>query len=85
VRRILRTPHTARARSYEVFGATNPRFRAAGDREAARQRVRENRAFDAEYDVALARWTAGNRRHAVFPYGTWWMRVHHGARCRPPP
>lgn len=85
VRRILRTPHTARARSYEVFGSLNPRFSAAGDREAARQRVAELRAFDADYDRALARWTAGERRHDIFPHGTWWMRVHHGARCRPPP
>jgi len=85
VRRILRTPHTARARSYEVFGSRNPRFSAAGDREAARRCVAELRAFNEEYDLALARWTSGNRRHAVFPHGTWWMRVHHGARCRPPP
>ncbi len=83
-RRVVRTPHTARARSYEVFGKLNPRFSAAGDGEAAAARVAELRAFDREYDAALARWTAGDRK-VIFPYGTWWMRVHHGVRCRPPP
>jgi hypothetical protein len=84
VRRVLRTPHTARARSYEVFGKVNPRFRAAGDRERARRKIEELHEFDVSYDCALARWTRGDRR-AVFPYGVWWMRVHHAARTRPPP
>ena len=83
-RRVMRTPHTARARSYEVFGKVNPRFSAAGDREAAAAKVAAMRQFDAEYDAALVRWMKGDRR-AVFPYGTWWMRVHHQARIRPPP
>jgi len=84
VRRVLRTPHTVRATSHEVFGKVNPRFRAAGDLELARAKIVDNRRFDAEYDRALGQWTAGDR-NAVFPYGTWWMRVHHGARVRPPP
>jgi hypothetical protein len=83
-RRVMRVPHTARGRSYETFGAINPRFSAAGDREAAVEAVRKRRQFDADYDRALARWTTGDRR-VQFPHGTWWMRVHHGARCRPPP
>ncbi len=83
-RRVTRTPHRARARSYEVFGKVNPRFSAAGDLELARNKIAEDRQFDADYDAALARWTAGDRR-VRFPHGTWWMRVHHGARCRPPP
>jgi len=83
-RRVMRTPHTARARSHEVFGARNPRFSAAGDGEAARRKVAWLRDFNAQYDRALAAWTSGNRR-VPFPYGCWWMRVHHGARCKPPP
>lgn len=83
-RRVMRTPHTARARSYEVFGKVNPRFSAAGNRRAARCEVVALRRFDADYDHALAQWTAGNRK-VLFPHGTWWMVVHHGARCRPPP
>lgn len=83
-RRVLRTPHTVRANSYEEFGAVNPRFSAAGDRQAAQRKIASVRQFNHDYDEALGAWTAGDRR-AVFPYGTWWMVVHHGARCRPPP
>lgn len=83
-RRVQRTPHTARAHGYEVFGKINPRFSTAGDRELAKRKADELRAFDESYDQALARWTEGDRR-VQFPYGTWWMRVHHGARVRPPP
>ena len=80
----MRTPHMARARSYEVFGKVNPRFSAAGNAELARAKVAELQRFDADYDVALAGWEAGNRK-VLFPYGTWWMRVHHKVRVRPPP
>src|SRR5690606_13124732 len=81
-KRVMRVPHTARARSYEVFGKLNPRFTAAGDSACGAEKAAALRAFDAAYERALRRWTAGDRR-AVFPYGTWWMRVHHGARVRP--
>lgn len=83
-KRVLRLPHTKRAKSYEVFGSLNPQFAAAGDSRAAACTVRRIRLFNAQYDEALARWTAGNRK-VLFPAGTWWMRVCHGARCRPPP
>ncbi len=84
-RRALRQKHTRRANSYETFGALNPRLAAAGDREAAQTAVARFRAFDREYDTALAHWRSGDRRRAVFPYGCWEMRVMHNARCRPPP
>ena len=83
-RRALRQPHTRRARSYETFGSRNPRFSAAGNVEVAVAVVKRNRKFDADYDEALARWQAGDR-DVLFPFGTWWMRVHHGVRCHPPP
>ena len=83
-RRVLRTSHTTRSNSREDFGALNPQFAAAGDPDAARNAVERIRAFNAAYDRALARWTSGER-DAVFPHGTWWMRVHHGVRCHPPP
>jgi len=83
-RRVQRTAHTARARRYEVFGKVNPRFSAAGDAETAAAKLSELKQFDADYDQALARWMSGDRQ-AVFPYGTWWMRVHHRVRVRPPP
>ena len=83
-RRVLRTRHTAQSTSHEETGARNPRFAAAGDQRAASAAIRRFRTFDYEYGVALARWRAGDRT-AEFPAGTWWMRVHHGARCQPPP
>jgi len=83
-RRVLRQMHTKRARSYEAFGSLNPRFAASGHRGAAVQAVRRLRAFNAQYDKALAAWTSG-KRSACFPPGTWWMRVCHGARCGPGP
>lgn len=83
-RRAQRVHHTYRASSWEDFGSRNPRFAAAGDVEAARATVARNRQFEADYEQALTGWTAGDRE-VVFPAGTWWMRVHHGARVRPPP
>ena len=83
-RRVLRTKHTAQATSREEFGCLNPQFAAGGDAEAAKAAIRRIRAFNAAYDEALARWTKGER-DVIFPHGTWWMRVHHGVRCHPPP
>ena len=48
------------------------------------RKVRALRQFDADYNAALAKWMAGDRR-AVFPHGTWWMRVHHAVLVHPPP
>ncbi|NIR29006.1 MAG: transposase [Gammaproteobacteria bacterium] len=83
-RRCQRVPHTARAKSWELFGKVNPRFKAGGNLSAALAAIEEAREFETDYDAALARWTAGDRR-VVFPHGTWWMRVHHGARVAPRP
>jgi hypothetical protein len=83
-RRVVRQTPTKRARSYEAFGSLNPQFAAAGHRGAAAEAVRRLRAFNAQYDEALAAWTAG-KRSVPFPPGTWWMRVCHGARCGPAP
>jgi len=83
-RRVLRQAPTKRARSYEAFGSLDPRFAAAGHRGAAVHAVRRLRAFNAQYDKALAAWTSG-KRSVSFPPGTWWMRVCHGARCGPAP
>ena len=82
--RVLRQLHTKRARSYEAFRTLNPRFAAAGRKGAAVEAVRRLRAFNAQYDRALAAWSAG-KRTVRFPLGTWWMRVCHGARCGPAP
>jgi putative transposase len=79
-RRVLRLAHTKRAKSYEVFGSLNPQFAAAGHRGAGTEAVKRLRAFNAQYERALAAWTQGDRS-ACFPVGTWWMRVCHGVRC----
>ena len=84
VRRVLRQAHTKRARSYEVFESFNPQFAAAGHRGPATEAVQRIRAFNAQYDRALAAWSAG-KRSICFRVGTWWMRVCHGARCGPGP
>ena len=83
-RRVLRQPPTRRARSQEAFGTLNPQFAAAGHRGAAREAVLRLRLFNTQYDEALCAWTSG-KRTVPFPHGTWWMRVHHGARCGPAP
>ncbi len=84
VRRVRKVSVNDRASSWEDFGSLNPRFAARGDRAAARDAVARFRAFYGDYNDALARWTGGDR-DVKFPHGTWWMRVHHGARVRPPP
>lgn len=81
-RRVLNQAPTKRARTYEVFGSLNPQFATAGHRAAATEALRRIRAFNAQYDKALAAWTSG-KRTVCFPIGTWWMRVCHGARCGP--
>ncbi len=57
------------------------RGRARADR-GARRRDRRARAARADHRAAKARWIAGER-DVVFPAGTFWMRVHHGARVSP--
>jgi putative transposase len=81
-KRVVRLAHTKRAKSYEVFGSLSPQFSAAGHRRAATVAVKRLRAFRAQYQQALARWSRGDRG-VYFPAGTWWMRVCHGARCGP--
>ena len=84
IRRLFKMRHTRRAHSYEIFGTTNPEFTAHGSRIAARTAVYRRHQFNRLYDEALRRWSSGER-DVVFPYGTWWMCVHHGAQCQPPP
>ena len=82
-KRVLKTPHTARASSFERFGSRTPTFAAAGNSTVATEMVRRLRAFRAAYRDAWNAWKAGVRA-VVFPYGTWKMRVYHGAICKPP-
>ncbi len=83
-KRVLKFEHSKRASSYEEFGTLNPRFAVGTDKKARVEAVKELQLFSAQYRDALAAWTDGDSR-AVFPEGTWWMRVFHGARCGPAP
>lgn len=67
-----------RASSYENRRTTIPRV-AASDTSTRRALLRDLGAFDAAYRTALRKWRDGDRQ-VPFPSGTWWMRVHHGAR-----
>ena len=46
--------------------------------------IEMERGFQQAYRTALAAWRDGERE-VQFPYGTWWMRVHHRARVAPGP
>ena len=82
-KRVLKTPHTSRASSFERFGSRTPTFAAAGNPTVAAEMVRRLRAFRTAYRDAWSAWKAGARA-VVFPHGTWSMRVYHGASCEPP-
>ena len=60
----------------------NPRIacKDPGQRIEALGRLK---AFEADYREAYARWRAG-KRGAVFPLGTYQLRVQAGVRCRDP-
>jgi putative transposase len=60
-------------------GLLNPTFAVGREQEGAwRAAAAVVRAFRTSYGSALGRWCAGIR-DAVFPAGTWWMRVFHSA------
>ncbi|WP_433937789.1 transposase [Sorangium cellulosum] len=68
-----------RATSFEALRDRNPTF-AVGREQGGAWRIAATavRAFRSSYRAALERWRAGIRS-AVFPAGTWWMRMFHGA------
>ena len=68
-----------RATSFEALRARNPTFAVGREQGRAwREAAAAVRAFRASYREALERWCAGVRS-AVFPAGTWWMGMFHGA------
>jgi hypothetical protein len=52
---------------------------AARDPIVRRVLLRAEKAFHAAYRTALEKWRKGLRQ-LCFPFGTWWMRVHHRVR-----
>jgi REP element-mobilizing transposase RayT len=79
VRRVLSQPHTDRPSTEEQRSELNPRI-AAGDRETRAAILRKLFGFLEEHREALLRYCEG-RRNAVFPYGTYLMRVRFGVAC----
>ena len=75
---------TTRGKAWETFGALSPRFATGGCPEAAKRALSRMREFLSAYAECLARWRQGVR-DMLWPYGTWAMRVYHGARCHDPP
>jgi hypothetical protein len=74
---VLAASFAQRAASYEEKRWIIPTF--AARLGFVRERLRQaERHFRARYRVALERWRSG-RRDAVFPFGTWGMRVVHAA------
>jgi hypothetical protein len=84
-RRCLDASPYKRARAHEVFGDRAPTFATkGGGSEAFFAAAKEVRAFRAAYRQAFDSWRQG-LRDVLFPFGTWMMRVVHGARCLPAP
>jgi REP element-mobilizing transposase RayT len=61
-------------------GSLNPRV-ACRDKWRRIELLEAEVSFWAEHAEARARFRAGER-DVLFPAGTWWLRVHLGARCR---
>ncbi|WP_437292348.1 transposase [Sorangium sp. So ce406] len=77
--RVTRISPYERATSFEVLRERNPTFAVGREQGGAWQAAAAAvRAFRASYRAALERWREGVRS-AVFPAGTWWMRIFHGA------
>jgi len=79
--KVLGASFLQRARSYEARFQFNP-ILAARDILVREASVRAERAFQMAYRIALEAWRGGNRS-VEFPFGTWWMRVHHAAPVMP--
>lgn len=79
--RVLRTSFLAHAKRYEARFQVDP-ILAARDIVVRETCILAERAFQRAYRTALEAWRAGDRL-ATFPFGTWWMRVHHAAAVVP--
>jgi putative transposase len=79
--KVLAQKTTARARQPEPLGQLNPRV-AARDKWKRIEALGRLVTFLADYRTALRDWRAG-RRSAVFPPGTYLMRVACGVACAP--
>jgi len=77
--RVLALKPTARPATVEPRRRLRPRI-ASRNPETRLQALRRLKAFARRYQEAFEAWTAG-AHDAVFPPGTWLMRVRHAATC----
>ena len=77
-----RDPWSEPVKTTDVAGARVPRFKVANALQT--QCANEQRAFLARYRHDRTRWSRGERR-VVFAYGTYGMRVFHGATVEDAP
>jgi hypothetical protein len=78
-KRIRKASPYDRAKSWEPLRGRNPHFAVGrGQKAAFFEAVAGLRAFRSAYRDALQRWRNG-ARDALFPAGTWCMRVVHAA------
>ena len=78
-RRVLTQDPYDSPTSWEKRRGLRPTF-ASRDKWKRIQLIALLEGFYARYREALAAWRKGDRE-VVFPFGTYWMRVFHGARC----
>ena len=72
-----------RAKSWEQLGKLVPHIAAGrGQKDARLAAIARLLEFRQKHREAKARWVAGDRA-VIFPAGTYWMRVHHGAAVAP--
>ena len=70
-------------RSHFVECARSPHIAAGrGETTARKAAIARLRKFRADYREAMDRWVGGDRE-VLFPSGTYWMRVNHGAAVAP--
>ncbi|ABC81931.1 hypothetical protein [Anaeromyxobacter dehalogenans] len=82
IRRVLAQDPTASPRTHEPRRNLSPRV-AARDRWRRMEALARLRSFQSAYRDARARFSAGVR-DALFPAGTYLLRVTHGVRCEAP-
>jgi hypothetical protein len=75
---MAQKPH-ARPAPVEPRRDLNPRI-AARDKWKRIEAIGRLKSFLAEYRLALADFSRG-MRDALFPHGTYWMRIAYGVRC----
>ncbi len=79
---VLVQPTFARPRGHEPLGGLNPRV-ASKEKRRRIEALSDLVEFLSAYRLAFARWRAG-ALDALFPHGTYLMRVLHGASCAAP-